>query len=150
MTLSAGVWDTHSALFTYQRDYLPRLDQSLHALVTDLSERGLDQHVAVVVCGEMGRTPRINKTAGRDHWPSAGFAVFAGGGLRMGQVVGATDAIGERPKDRAYNPQNILATLYHVLSPSPLRGRSNGTCHAIRVVFLDRYFVEPLRRTHLF
>jgi hypothetical protein len=119
VTLSAGVWDTHSAHFTYQRDYIPRLDQSLHALVTDLAERGLDQHVAVVVCGEMGRTPRINKTAGRDHWPSAGFALFAGGELRMGQVIGATDAIGERPKDRAYKPQNILATLYHVLGISP-------------------------------
>jgi len=115
VTLSAGVWDTHVDHFTYQRDYLPRLDQSLHALITDLHERGMSQDVTVVVCGEMGRTPRINKNAGRDHWPSAGFALFSGGGLNMGQVIGATDDQGARPKNLAYNPQNILATLYHVL-----------------------------------
>lgn len=119
VTLAAGVWDTHSDHFAYQRDYIPRLDQSMHALVTDLHERGLDQHVAVVVCGEMGRTPRINATAGRDHWPSAGFALFAGGGLRMGQVIGATDARGERPVARPYTPQSILATLYHALGIDP-------------------------------
>ena len=119
VTLSAGVWDTHSSHFMYQRDYVPRLDQSLAALVQDLDERGMSQDVAVVVCGEMGRTPRINSTAGRDHWPSAGFALFAGGGLQTGQVVGATDASGARPAGRPYNPQNILATLYHVLGINP-------------------------------
>lgn len=119
VTLAAGVWDTHSDHFTYQRDYVPRLDHSLHALVTDLHERGLDKDVAVVVCGEMGRSPKVNKTAGRDHWPAAGFALFAGGGLRMGQVIGATDAQGQRPQTRPYSPQNILATLYHVLGIDP-------------------------------
>ncbi|MBI1313418.1 DUF1501 domain-containing protein [bacterium] len=119
VTLAVGVWDTHSDHFTYQRDYVPRLDQSIHALVTDLHERGLDQDVAVVVCGEMGRTPRINANAGRDHWPLAGFALFAGGGLRTGQVVGATDAHGERPVGTPFTPQNILATLYHVLGIDP-------------------------------
>jgi hypothetical protein len=119
VTLAVGVWDTHSDHFTYQRDNLPLLDRSLYALITDLHERGLDRDVAVVVCGEMGRTPRVNKTAGRDHWPAAGFALFAGGGLRMGQVVGATDARGERPQSRPYTPQNLLATLYHVLGIDP-------------------------------
>lgn len=119
VTLAAGVWDTHGDLFPYQRDNTPLLDRSLYALVTDLHSRGLDQDVAVVVCGEMGRTPRINKDAGRDHWASAGFALFAGGGLRMGQVIGATDARGAGPTTRAYNPQNILATLYHVLGIDP-------------------------------
>jgi hypothetical protein len=119
VTLAVGVWDTHSEHFPYQRDNVPLLDRSLHALITDLHQRGLDQDVAVVVCGEMGRTPRINKTAGRDHWPSAGFALFAGGGLRTGQVVGATDARGERPITRPYGPQSILATLYHVLGINP-------------------------------
>ncbi|HVX64672.1 MAG TPA: DUF1501 domain-containing protein [Pirellulales bacterium] len=119
VTLAVGVWDTHVDHFRYQRDNVPLLDRSLHALITDLHERGLDQDVAVVVCGEMGRTPRVNKNAGRDHWPSAGFALFAGGGLRMGQAVGATDARGERPQTRPYGPQNILATLYHVLGIDP-------------------------------
>jgi hypothetical protein len=121
VTLAVGVWDTHGDHFKYQRDNVPLLDRSLHALITDLHERGLDQDVAVVVCGEMGRTPRINKTAGRDHWPAAGFALFAGGGLRMGQVIGATDGRGERPQTRPYTPQNILATLYHVLGIDPTR-----------------------------
>ncbi len=75
--------------------------------------------MAVVVWGEFGRTPKITQRAGRDHWTHAGFALVAGGGLRMGQVVGATDARGERPRDRAYTPQNILATLYHVLGIDP-------------------------------
>ncbi len=119
VTLAVGVWDTHVKHFTYQRDNVPLLDRSLHALITDLHERGLDKDVAVVVCGEMGRTPRINQTAGRDHWPSAGFTLFAGGGLRTGQVIGATDAGGEQPQTRAYRPQNILATLYHVLGIDP-------------------------------
>lgn len=119
VTIAVGVWDTHSDHFMFQRDNVPLLDRSLHALITDLHERGLDKDVAVVVCGEMGRTPRVNKTGGRDHWPSAGFALFAGGGLRMGQVIGATDARGERPQTRPYGPQNILATLYHVLGIDP-------------------------------
>ncbi len=119
VTLAVGVWDTHGDLFPYQRDNTPLLDRSLYALVTDLHQRGLDQDVAVVVCGEMGRTPRINKTAGRDHWASAGFALIAGGGMRMGQVIGATDARAESPKTRPYNPQNILATIYHVLGIDP-------------------------------
>jgi hypothetical protein len=119
VTLAVGVWDTHSDHFRYQRDNVPLLDRSLHALITDLHDRGLDDDVAVVVCGEMGRTPRINKTGGRDHWPSAGFALFAGGGLRTGQVVGATDVRGERPQSRPYTPQNILATMYHVLGIDP-------------------------------
>ncbi|MCC7419435.1 MAG: DUF1501 domain-containing protein [Planctomycetaceae bacterium] len=115
VTLAAGVWDTHSMHFPYQRGYVPLLDRSIHALVTDLHARGMDRDVAVVVCGEMGRTPRVNKSAGRDHWAPAGFALFAGGGLRMGQTIGATDAQGDRPATRPYGPQNILATLYHVL-----------------------------------
>ena len=119
VTLALGVWDTHVDHFRYQRDNVPLLDRSLHALVTDLHERGMDRDVAVVVCGEMGRTPRVNKTGGRDHWPAAGFALFAGGGLQTGQVVGATDAQGARPQSRPYGPQNILATLYHVLGIDP-------------------------------
>jgi uncharacterized protein (DUF1501 family) len=75
--------------------------------------------VAVVVWGEMGRMPKINKGPGRDHWAESGFVLFAGGGLRMGQVIGATDALGARPRTRPYGPQNVLATLYHVLGIDP-------------------------------
>jgi hypothetical protein len=116
-------WDHHDYVFRCLRAVVPQLDRSLHALITDLHDRGLDRDVAVVVWGEMGRTPRVGTqrgtTGGRDHWPQAGFALMAGGGLQMGQVVGATDARGERPKGRAYTPQNVLATLYHVLGIDP-------------------------------
>jgi len=91
----------------------------LSALITDLHERGLHQDVCVVVWGEFGRTPRINKFGGRDHWPGAGSVLFSGGGLKMGQYIGATSGGGEYPITRAYTPQNILATLYHVLGIDP-------------------------------
>jgi hypothetical protein len=110
--LAPGYWDTHSANFSTMRTLLPRLDQGIHALVTDLSMRGLDRDVAVVVWGEYGRTPRINSAAGRDHWPQASFALVAGGGFKMGQVIGATNARAERAVGKSYIPQNLLATLY--------------------------------------
>jgi uncharacterized protein (DUF1501 family) len=118
-----GEWDHHDHIFRCLRAVVPQLDRSIYALVTDLHDRGLANDVAVVVWGEMGRTPRVGTqrgtTGGRDHWPQAGFALLAGGGLSMGQVVGATDARGESPKGRAYTPQNVLATLYHVLGIDP-------------------------------
>jgi uncharacterized protein (DUF1501 family) len=92
---------------------LPLLDRSIHALVTDLHERGLDKEVLVLVWGEFGRTPRI-AMAGRDHWPGASFALFAGA-VRTGQVVGETDSRGEAPKNRALGAQNVLGTIYHAL-----------------------------------
>lgn len=108
----AGPWDHHGNIFPGLRQELPALDKRLYALITDLHERGLDQDVAVVVWGEMGRTPKVNSGAGRDHWNDAGFALVAGGGLKMGQVIGATTARGERATGRPYTPQNMLATLY--------------------------------------
>jgi hypothetical protein len=114
-----GQWDHHDHIFKCLRSVLPAYDQSVHTLVTDLHERGLDKDVAVVLWGEMGRTPLVGgqkgTTAGRDHWPEAGFAVMIGGGLQMGQVIGATTPRGERATGRPYTPQNVLATLYHVL-----------------------------------
>ncbi len=119
-----GQWDHHDHIFECLRIVAPQLDRSIHSLVTDLHERGLDKDVAVVVWGEMGRTPRIGTqrgtTGGRDHWPQSGFALMAGGGFETGQVIGATDARGERPKGHAYTPQNVLATLYHVLGIDPV------------------------------
>jgi hypothetical protein len=112
VTLATGGWDTHSDNFQTMRKQLPRIDQGIHALVTDLHERGLDKDVAVVMWGEFGRTPRINGSAGRDHWSPAGFALMAGGGMKMGQAIGETDARGERPIGRGIAPSNVLATLY--------------------------------------
>jgi uncharacterized protein (DUF1501 family) len=140
-------WDHHDHIFRCLRGVAPQLDRSIYALVTDLHERGLLDDVGVVVWGEMGRTPRVGTqrgtTGGRDHWPQAGFALMAGGGLRMGQVVGATDARGENPRGGAYTPQNVLATLYHVLGIDPATTLPD---HQGRPIYLldDRRKVEEL------
>lgn len=124
VSMQVGLWDHHCAdglptLFESYRSLLPLYDNCLSALITDLHERGLHEDVCVVVWGEFGRTPRINKFGGRDHWPAAGSVLFSGGGLKMGQYVGATNSTGEYPVTRPYTPQNILTTLYHVLGIDP-------------------------------
>ena len=101
------------------RVQLPQLDQGFHALVTDLHERGLEKDVAVVLWGEFGRSPRISRGDGRDHWPEAGAAVLAGGGFKTGQIIGETDAQGGRSKVRPYTPGNVLANLYRHLGIDP-------------------------------
>jgi hypothetical protein len=114
-----GQWDHHDHVFECLKAILPHYDRSVYALLTDLHDRGLDDDVAVVIWGEMGRTPRVGTqrgtTGGRDHWPQAGFALLAGGGFTRGQVVGATNPRGEHPVGKPYTPQNVLATLYHHL-----------------------------------
>ena len=121
-----GDWDTHAGddqkketNFGNLRRKLPPFDASVHALVTDLYERGLDKDVLVLIWGEFGRTPKINKNGGRDHWAPAGTVVFVGGGLRMGQVIGDTGPKAERARGKVYTPQNVLATVYHVLGIDP-------------------------------
>jgi len=94
---------------------MPHLDRGLAALLADLHQRGLDKDVAVVVWGEFGRSPRINKAAGRDHWPAVSCALLAGGGMRMGQVIGSTTRLGDAAKDRPVHFLEVLATLYRHL-----------------------------------
>src|SRR5262249_8453737 len=94
-------WGTHTSHFPKLReDLLPALDHAVATLVWDLHQRGLDRDVVVLVCGEFGRTPRVNRDAGRDHWPNVMSCVLAGGGLRTGQVVGSTTARGEEARAR--------------------------------------------------
>lgn len=119
VTLKIGDWDTHEKNFHDMREQLPQLDRGLHALIGDLYERGLDRRVAVVMWGEFGRAPRISRGDGRDHWPEAGAAVIAGGGFRVGQAIGATDAHGGESTVRPYTPANVLATLYRHLGIDP-------------------------------
>src|SRR4029077_14815090 len=115
-------WDTHEENFPRLREQLPPFDRALSALVTDLHQRGLDQVVTVVACGEMGRAPRVGvpnpgsnaSATGRDYWPT-GFCWISGGGLNMGRTVGATDSRGERSAARPITAQHLLATLYRVL-----------------------------------
>jgi uncharacterized protein (DUF1501 family) len=124
--MTARSWDTHNGNFHCLRTMLPRLDRAIHTLLADLHDRGLDQDVLVYVGGEMGRTPRIGQGTGngagpdgRDHWPRAGFGLFAGGGLRMGQVIGRTDRYGGTAAGVPYTPQNMLATIYRTLGIDP-------------------------------
>jgi hypothetical protein len=115
VTLSFGSWDRHGGNFTQLPPQLDKFDQGITALVSDLHARGLDQDVSVIAWGEFGRTPRINKSAGRDHWPKASCALLAGGGMRMGQVIGSTNRLGAEPQDRPVHYQDVFATLYHQL-----------------------------------
>ncbi len=115
VTVAYGFWDYHGANFRNARADLPLFDQAVSALLTDLHERGLDRDVSVVVWGEFGRTPTINKDAGRDHWPRASFALLSGGGMRTGQVIGATDRLGGEPNARPVTFGEVFATLYHNL-----------------------------------
>jgi hypothetical protein len=115
VSLSYGRWDSHGQNFDLVRDHGGKLDQCLSTLLDDLHDRGMLDDVAVVVWGEFGRTPKINPQAGRDHWPQVSTALLAGGGLRTGQVIGATNRLGEHATDRPVHLQEITATLYHCL-----------------------------------
>jgi hypothetical protein len=119
VTISFGRWDTHGQNFRSCRTRIPKLDMALSTLMDDLYLRGLEKDVSVVVWGEFGRTPKINKDAGRDHWPPVNFALLAGGGMRTGQVIGATDKQAGYAKDRPVSFQNVFATLYHNLGIDP-------------------------------
>lgn len=115
VTVAFSRWDHHGGNFSALRQDLPLLDQGLTALITDLHERGLDKDVSVVVWGEFGRTPTINKDAGRDHWPRVSCALLAGGGMRHGQVIGATDRLGGEATERPVRFGEVFATLYQRL-----------------------------------
>ncbi|MCS6851074.1 MAG: DUF1501 domain-containing protein [Gemmataceae bacterium] len=115
VTVHMGGWDNHAAIEAALKNKLPIFDRALASLVEDLDARGLYERVAICVCGEFGRTPKVNGNAGRDHWGEAGFAVVGGGGLRTGGVVGATTDKGEYPKDCPVRPEDLWATLYAVL-----------------------------------
>ncbi len=119
VTLSYGRWDSHGKNFDLVRDHGRKLDQGLSALIEDLDERGLRNDVTVIAWGEFGRTPRINPQAGRDHWPQVSCAFLAGGGMRTGQAIGATNRLGEYARERPVHFQEIHATLYHNLGLDP-------------------------------
>ena len=120
VTLSYGRWDSHGQNFALVRDHGPKLDQCVSALVDDLDDRGMLDDVTVVVWGEFGRTPKINKGAGRDHWPAVSCALLAGGGIRSGQAIGSTNRLGEYAANRPVDMQEIIATVYHNLGIDPM------------------------------
>ena len=115
VSFSWGGWDTHGDNFNAMRRQLPPLDQGLAALIDDLDAHGLLESTIIMMSGEFGRTPRVNNTAGRDHWARASFFFLAGGGLRHGQMIGATSRNGEEPIERPIHIQNVFHTVYHQL-----------------------------------
>ena len=125
VTVDMPHWDDHSNIKEGHGYKLPVVDQAVDNLLQDLHDRGMLDHVLVVVMGEFSRTPRLNNgqpgipIPGRDHWGNAISAMLAGGGLRCGQVVGATNSKGEFPVERAMFPSKLLATVYHVLGIDP-------------------------------
>jgi hypothetical protein len=113
---AGGGWDSHKDNFKeLKTKLLPKFDQAVAALVSDLYDRGLQNDVLVMAMGEFGRTPKINKDAGRDHWPGAMSILYAGGGLKMGQAIGTTNATAEYPTSKPATPGCVLSTMYHVL-----------------------------------
>jgi uncharacterized protein (DUF1501 family) len=119
VTLNYSKWDWHggpnNSIFKREGEDFPVFDQCVSALVEDLHQRGLDKDCTVVILGEFGRTPKISSQVGRDHWPQVNCAVLAGGGMKTGQVIGATDRIGGEAVKRPVTFGELYATLYHNL-----------------------------------
>ena len=138
---SGNHWDLHENNFGMCRVLLPILDRVVSALILDLEERGLLDSTLVVVMGEMGRTPRVNAKAGRDHWPQCGFVLLAGGGVKRGFVLGKTDEQAAYPTDRPVSAGDMVATIYQLLGVNPaltvddLSGRPIGISHGGEPVF---------------
>lgn len=119
ITLYEGGWDHHTKIFPTLKGRLPSFDQTIAALIDDLRQRGMLDRTLVVVLGEFGRTPQINKDGGRDHWSSAMSVLFAGGGTPGGRVIGATDVKGYAPVERPLSPEHFASTIYTKLGIDP-------------------------------
>jgi len=115
VTLQFGGWDMHGQIGQAMRNLGPRVDHAVSVFLEDLHQRGMDKDVLLVITGEFGRTPRINGSAGRDHWAPLSTLALAGGGLKMGKVVGESSAKVEVPKSTPITPQDLMATVFHVL-----------------------------------
>ncbi len=135
VSIQFGGWDTHRDNFNRLKDNnLPNLDDGLAGLFRALDLKGLLNSTAVFVTGEFGRTPKINQRGGRDHYPRAMFCLLAGGGMQGGQVVGASDAKGEGPRDRVISPDDVAATFYHALGVDHTKEYHTPTGRPVMIV----------------
>jgi hypothetical protein len=119
VTVNFGGWDMHAQIKNGMNSRGPAVDRAVAAFLDDVAQRGLSEKILLVVTGEFGRTPRVNKNAGRDHWAPLSTLALAGGGLKMGQVVGESNAKGEVPKSAPISPQDLMATVFDVLGIDP-------------------------------
>ncbi len=141
VTVVDAGWDTHQQIARELPDSrfpgsgkLPGLDRAYSALLTDLHERGRLESTLVVLLGEFGRTPKLNADGGRDHWPRAGFACLAGGGVQGGRVIGATNAFGEVPSERPVSPSDLAFTLLTLLGIDPTRELTTPAGRPMRIL----------------
>jgi hypothetical protein len=136
VTVDLRWWDTHiDNFYRIKAGFAPRFDQAFTALITDLHERGILESTMVIAWGEFGRTPRINKDAGRDHWPNVFSAALAGGPIRGGRVAGSSDARGEYPKDNPKHPTDVLATMYDWLGVNVAKEYVNNFGRPLRILY---------------
>lgn len=143
-TISMGGWDTHGKNFeALSKRLLPQLDQTLSTLIADLDERGQLENTVVYCAGEFGRTPKINKNAGRDHWARSMAAVLSGGGFKRGYAHGTTDAQGMAPVNDPCTPDDLSATLFHLLGLDPHQEMNTNTGRPIQL-FREGKVVEKL------
>ncbi len=126
-------WDSHQTIFPRHRQLIPPADQGFSALIEDLAGRGLLESTLVIGMGEFGRTPKINNLAGRDHWPDCYTVVLAGGGVRGGQVHGASDKIGAYPDRDPVSPADLAATIFWRFGIDPAREIHDQTNRPIRL-----------------
>ena len=144
VTVNYGGWDDHKKLFeNYKGDKLKHFDQGLSALLTDLKERGTLDNTLVLALGEFGRTPKVNKDAGRDHWPFAMSVVMAGAGIPGGQIVGATDAKGYHASENVYRPEDFAASLYTKMGIAPAQTLHSKTGKPVSLVS-DGHLIKEL------
>lgn len=115
VTIQYGGWDMHGTIAQGMKQRSPQLDQAVSAFIEDTYDRGLNENILLVITGEFGRTPRVNKSAGRDHWAPLSTLALAGGGLKMGQTVGESASKVDVPKTTPITPQDLMATVFHVL-----------------------------------
>src|SRR5262249_36117154 len=134
ITVDDDGWDHHAQVFPGLRQRLPDLDRCLSTLLTDLNERGLLQSTLVALLTDFGRTPKINASAGRDHWPGVFSVLFAGAGIRGGLVLGASDKFGAAPVERRITPKDIAATLYHFLGIDPFQDYTDRQGRTFKVL----------------
>jgi uncharacterized protein (DUF1501 family) len=115
VNLTYGGWDMHDNIVAGFRNQMPAFDQAFHRLITDLEQRGLLDSTLVMVSSEFGRTPKINGTAGRDHWPKVFSVALAGGGVKKGVVYGSSNAVASDPEDNPIGVEDLFTTVYHCL-----------------------------------
>jgi len=143
VTVYFGGWDHHTKIFeSYKGAQMKKLDGGVAALINDLDQRGLLESTMVIVVGEFGRTPKVNKDAGRDHWPHAMSILMAGGGIPRGQVVGATDAKGYRASENVYRPEDFAASLYTKMGIDPAQALHTNTGRPVQLVSNGRLIKE--------